>query len=437
MVRKTASQKRLVFVSHVHEDARLAAEIRRWVDEALLGAVEFFISSDDASLPPGSDWPTMLKKSLADASIALLIISPASIERRWIYFEAGAAYLRGIPVVPICVNGVTLASLQPPLMFFQALELPNQESERRLVRLIAEHTGLRTPKSLERLVLPEIRYETSVQKSEEEAVPKSQLDIPLSKREARSLVNGAPPYLAQKLDQLTLLLDMWNADGSISDLAGLRARANRCLQVSGFVDKETGVQISNLINREITPEMVIDSIGKEKYDKYPSTRKYEEVRISTKPIKQFLAEKGISEQVIKQEIEETPPQILCPYLVLLYYELDSDGNSLALQSFVEDQFLELGYKAPLKALASQLRDESIIYMRFDKMLSVIRGLIDDEKEFSQWYRRLRGMSYQEEIERQRTEEQQRMQERKIEIELEQMRRGMLSEASEQEERNGE
>lgn len=150
----------LVFISHVHEDAAIAMAIRNWIDDALLGSVRFFVSSDNRSLPPGTDWPREMKVALAEASIVLVLVSPASADRHWIYFEAGAAYVREVPTVPVCVAGAEISELQPPLSLLQAIELPDSEASERLLGLVARHAGLRMPRHVEQLDLPSVEYES-------------------------------------------------------------------------------------------------------------------------------------------------------------------------------------------------------------------------------------------------------------------------------------
>lgn len=49
------------------------------------------------------------------ASVHVILCSPESVARPWIQFEAGAAQIRGIPIIPICHSGLTPAQLPVPL----------------------------------------------------------------------------------------------------------------------------------------------------------------------------------------------------------------------------------------------------------------------------------------------------------------------------------
>ncbi len=118
-----------VFISHIHEDTDFAKAIKNWLDDILLGAISFFVSTDRSSIPLGSEWPKKIKESLEKSEILLVIVSASSISRRWIYFEAGAGYVRGIPVIPICVGELGLNNLPSPLNLLQAIELPGEDEE--------------------------------------------------------------------------------------------------------------------------------------------------------------------------------------------------------------------------------------------------------------------------------------------------------------------
>ena len=143
-----------VFVSHTHEDADFARVLKEWLDETFLGAVECFVSSSPESLGPGTDWPELLKKNLQNSSLSLVLLSPGSLARPWLNFEAGAAYVRGVPVIPICIAGLKVADLAAPLSFLQAIQLDVVEDQRTLLTAIGRAVGLRTPKNIEVPKLP-------------------------------------------------------------------------------------------------------------------------------------------------------------------------------------------------------------------------------------------------------------------------------------------
>ena len=149
MPRARQSLKPIIFISHVHEDERIAAALCAWIELELRGGVDCFRSTDREDLRPGTDWPQVLRQKLLNSVISLHIISPRSIGRPWIHFEAGAAYGRGISVLPICVEGVSIRDLlYLPLSLCMALQLPDPKAERDLMDEVARCVGLLIPATL-------------------------------------------------------------------------------------------------------------------------------------------------------------------------------------------------------------------------------------------------------------------------------------------------
>jgi TIR domain/Protein of unknown function (DUF1045) len=142
-----------IFISHVHEDSDFAKAIASWLEASLLHGVRCFVSTD-SGIPLGRAWFAQINAALADSAIMLVLASRTSASQRWIYFESGAGFIRGIPVVPICIAGMTTAELEPPLNALQAIDVPSEESERQLLALVANAAGLSAPSPCPSLPLP-------------------------------------------------------------------------------------------------------------------------------------------------------------------------------------------------------------------------------------------------------------------------------------------
>src|SRR5947209_4728970 len=162
MTRVKANQKKVIFMSHVHDDSAQAKALKLWLEDNLLGACEIYVSSVPESMPLGSDWPRKIREKLRQSDMALCLVTPNSIEGRWLYFESGATYAHDLPVVPICFGGVKKGDLKPPLQFLVALEIPNPEAEKQLLEVVAKQVGLNTPKRPDELTLPEFRLSRRV-----------------------------------------------------------------------------------------------------------------------------------------------------------------------------------------------------------------------------------------------------------------------------------
>ena len=110
-----------------------------------MGLVKVFVSSDTESIAAGEEWLKSLEQALDDCAVFLILCSPQSIKRPWINFEAGAAWIRKIPIVPICHAGLTPRDLPMPLSLRQAISLGDPQGISRLYTRIAEIIGCRIP----------------------------------------------------------------------------------------------------------------------------------------------------------------------------------------------------------------------------------------------------------------------------------------------------
>lgn len=141
--------KPIVFLSHGARDADAVLRLKQSLLSATKEAVEFFLSSDGTSIPPGSIWSNQIFSALSNAKLLYVFLSPNSLESQWIFFEAGMAHDREIPVVPVGLYGVKVGELPPPLGLFHGFDLNSSLGFERLVDTLNMHlhTGYRLPSS--------------------------------------------------------------------------------------------------------------------------------------------------------------------------------------------------------------------------------------------------------------------------------------------------
>jgi hypothetical protein len=133
------------FVSHISEEATLAGRLKTALMRDFLGFLEVFVSSDAESIAAGEDWLRSIEKALEKSAVLIILCSPSSIKRPWINFEAGAAWMRHIPLVPLCHAGLTPNDLPMPLSLRQGVALEQPEGLRRLYARIAEELKCQVP----------------------------------------------------------------------------------------------------------------------------------------------------------------------------------------------------------------------------------------------------------------------------------------------------
>jgi hypothetical protein len=128
-----------IFISHDSRDARLADAFAQLLKSASPGRIECFHSSDmgaGGGIGYGDEWFKALMAKLAQATDVVCLLTPRSVERPWILFEAGVA--RGKRATP--VHGVTLGLKQAVSGPFAQYQLCDG-SEDALMKLVRQLCG--------------------------------------------------------------------------------------------------------------------------------------------------------------------------------------------------------------------------------------------------------------------------------------------------------
>lgn len=134
-----------IFVSHVNEDKEFAVSLKEALESFFLRAIRVFVSSAEGEIVLGSDWFESIENALTEADAVILLLTPRSITRPWVNFEAGAAWFAKKPLLPICAGGLTADQLPPPFNRKQALELRAEADILKLFQSIATWTDLAVP----------------------------------------------------------------------------------------------------------------------------------------------------------------------------------------------------------------------------------------------------------------------------------------------------
>ncbi len=67
-----------------------------------------------------------------------VFLSPQSADSTWIHFEAGCAYAKEVQVVPVCLPGIDLNRITPPLSLLQGFNLHTHDALGNLARICNE-----------------------------------------------------------------------------------------------------------------------------------------------------------------------------------------------------------------------------------------------------------------------------------------------------------
>ncbi|HEU0080324.1 MAG TPA: toll/interleukin-1 receptor domain-containing protein [Longimicrobiaceae bacterium] len=97
---------RLIFLSHSGRDTWVAKQIAREIKDC--GAIPFL---DEAEIEVGADFEEEILGFLEKADELVVLLTPWSLERPYVWAELGAAWGRRIPIVALLL-GITAAELQ-------------------------------------------------------------------------------------------------------------------------------------------------------------------------------------------------------------------------------------------------------------------------------------------------------------------------------------
>ena len=137
--------KKIVFISHSTEEKELAIKTKELIEESFHGMIEVFVSSDEHSISLGQKWLDNITESLKTCAVEIILCSPKSIKLPWINFEAGAGWIRDIPVIPFCHSGMKPSKLPMPLNLLQAANANEISSLKLLFPVLAEALGSKAP----------------------------------------------------------------------------------------------------------------------------------------------------------------------------------------------------------------------------------------------------------------------------------------------------
>ena len=120
-------EKPVIFISHAATDRPIAEILRSEMDRVFANGIHVFASSVPGIVKPGADWLNDIKENLAKATAVVVLITPVSINRPWIWFEVGAYWSRlqtgSGRIYPLCALEIDLSNLPEPLNRLQALSL--------------------------------------------------------------------------------------------------------------------------------------------------------------------------------------------------------------------------------------------------------------------------------------------------------------------------
>lgn len=140
-----AHNNTLIFISHIHEEAELAAILKSHIREDFAQAAKVFVSSDMETMYAGDNWLNEVKAGLQDCEVMLVLCSEHSLTRPWINFEAGYAWVRGIPLIPVCHTDMTPSRLPKPYDDLLGIQASSENDIKKMYRRITKSLAENAP----------------------------------------------------------------------------------------------------------------------------------------------------------------------------------------------------------------------------------------------------------------------------------------------------
>ncbi len=119
------------FLSHYSKDENVAKIIAKTLSMITVDQIAPWYSSDSSEtggLKAGGIWFNEILSKIQQSKVVVIILTPNSINKPWLYFESGMAQsLENCEVIPVCV-GTKRDNILPPLGMYQCYQLTDYKS---------------------------------------------------------------------------------------------------------------------------------------------------------------------------------------------------------------------------------------------------------------------------------------------------------------------
>ncbi|HXF26586.1 MAG TPA: toll/interleukin-1 receptor domain-containing protein [Bryobacteraceae bacterium] len=133
------------FLSHISEDKLVAQRIKTALSRDFFGLLDIFLSSDTQRIAAGEKWLESIEQALQESTFLVVLCSPEPVRRPWINFEAGAAWMRKIPLIPICHASLRPRDFLIPLSLRQGIAIDDPNGLESLYNRVAKELSCQAP----------------------------------------------------------------------------------------------------------------------------------------------------------------------------------------------------------------------------------------------------------------------------------------------------
>ena len=131
-----------VFISHITEEKKTAIYLKEFLRESLGWGLQVFVSSDYESIGGGDIWFNRIVDALKSSPVEIVLLSPDSVSRQWINFEAGVGIGAGALVVPVVVHGLERSEVGHPLSSIQIRSVVDADNVRALIKDVEKRLNI-------------------------------------------------------------------------------------------------------------------------------------------------------------------------------------------------------------------------------------------------------------------------------------------------------
>lgn len=188
-----------LFLSHDARDREKAQAIADLIQQLTLGQISVWHMSGEGpegGLRPGQVWLDEIRRRIAASRALVVLLTPRSLNRPWLLFEAGfGAAHPDCLVIPVCVGIDSVNDVPFPLGMYQAYQLSDYDSLRRFVHKLLEMHQIPFVEKMAELVLRETV--TALTRPDPQATPEAPAEPTVS-----AAIDSLREYLDRRFAQV-------------------------------------------------------------------------------------------------------------------------------------------------------------------------------------------------------------------------------------------
>jgi TIR domain len=132
----TSDNPRQIFLSHAATDQPLAASVAAEIEKRVNGS-KVFVASQPGHIRTGDKWLNVIEEKLSAGDAYVILLTPSSIERPWLWFETGSVWFSNKQILPILAGSLPIQRVPFPLSARQIQNIERPDQLRQFFRELA------------------------------------------------------------------------------------------------------------------------------------------------------------------------------------------------------------------------------------------------------------------------------------------------------------